>query len=224
MASLADYPRVLKYAELIGDKLDERGNDIPAWLPLGWIWKESAGRISDADRSVPSLGGELGLFQLDQGERKATHFTDEQKLLSDPDYSVNAGIALIDHYTDAVDAVGVESDNNDAERGPLYYWLVKFAHGAGKAAMQSIVRAFKAANLGRSPASIDEFRTFAAANPYRSSSYTQHHMDNTDSVRRNGLALEAAAGLGWTEAGSITPWVAAGLVAALVVVWWAVTR
>jgi hypothetical protein len=182
--SIADYPRVLQYAPNLSAGLDP---SIPAWLPLGWWWFESAGKISDADYTVSSLGGELGLPQLSSDERSATGNTDTHALLSDPDYNVKATSDIINYYGGKVASAGVDSSSD-----PLYWMLIKFAHGAGSGAMRSLVQGYVSTG---GPMDWDSFASWARDNPYKSFDYTDHHLSNTESVRSNGLALATAANL-----------------------------
>ena len=186
MADLSDYPRVLALAPSVKLALDARGGDIPAWLDLGWIFVESGVDVGQAT-TKGFAAGELGLFQLAPDERSATGFTDTARMTSksDVDYQIAAGHALIDYYGGKVAAVGVDSSID-----PLYWMLIKLAHGMGRGGMQSLVRAYTA-QAGGPPTTWDDFASFARANPYNEN--TDDHLSNTESVRRNGVVL---AGMG----------------------------
>lgn len=177
----------LAYSDVILRNLEARGNDIPAWLVLGWVSVESGGKVDDNDTTVSSLGGEQGLFQLSKDERSATGFTDSALILSDPDYSTRAGLALIDYYGGRVASAGVDSSND-----PLYWMLIKFAHGIGSGAMKQIVSGYLRDN-GAQPSSWDDFRAYAEARPYGTLGHTQKWLDNTEKVRTRGLLLAPAA-------------------------------
>jgi hypothetical protein len=191
MASIASYPRVLLLAGPLSDALAARGNDIPAWLPFGWMWAESGGTVGEADYSVASLGGELGLFQLSQDERTRTGFTDTGLMTGKTDdaisYQIRAGLALIDLYGGQVAAAGVDSSQD-----PLYWMLIKFAHGIGSGAMKQLVQGWIA---DQGVGSWDDFDAWAFENPYSSTAHTEKWLDQTASIRTNGLALATAAGI-----------------------------
>lgn len=178
----------LNYAPALLDKLAARGNDIPAWLPLGWISVESGGNVGDNDTTVSSLGGEQGLFQLSADERSTTGFTDSARILSDPDYSLDAGLALIDYYGNAVTNAGV-----DPSQGDSHWYLVKFAHGIGSGAMRILVNGWLA--QGGDATSWDDFEAYASVNPYQSQSHTELWTGNADRVHDQGVALAALAGV-----------------------------
>lgn len=200
MADLGDYPRVLGLAPVVSAALDARGNDIPARLDLGWIWLESAGHVGEADNSVTSLGGELGLAQLSADERRATGFTDTGRMTGSSDddarYQIDAMHALIDYYGGYVGALG-------APVGSEIYWkLIKAAHGGGRGFMQSLAKAY----MQDTGVALDDwgaFEAWALEHPYNgNASYTEHHLTNADKVWSNGLALAVA--------GNLVPSVAGG--------------
>jgi hypothetical protein len=197
MADIGDYPRVLTLAPDVSAAIAAHGGDIPAWLDMGWIFVESAGRVGDADYTGYKKGGELGLFQLNPDERSVTHYTDEARLKSpdDADYQIEAGHALIDYYGSRVAEVGVTADVD-----PLYWMLIKLAHGMGRGGMQSLVRGYTSAN-GSPPTTWGDFADYARANPYSDS--TADHLDNTERVRSNGVALAGAGAFVPPGSGSI---------------------
>ena len=105
-----------------------QASGIPLGLLVGWIAKESGGKLSD----TTSLD-ERGYFQLMPSESKRLGL-DHERLSTDSVYSINAGLLLIAVYMKDVDALGV------APRGSSYYWrLVKLAHAMGSGAMNKIV-------------------------------------------------------------------------------------
>lgn len=107
---------------------------IPLGLLVGWIAKESGGKIGE----VTSLG-ERGLFQLIPDEQKKVGYDDTDRLSSDVVYSINAGLALIGTYMSVVADLGI------AQKGTAFYWrLVKLCHTMGSGAVRTIVRMAKA--------------------------------------------------------------------------------
>lgn len=63
--------------------------EIPLYLLLGWVDKESAGRLEG-----PTNIGELGYFQNHPEESQELHI-DHPRLRTDPDYSVWGGIQMV---------------------------------------------------------------------------------------------------------------------------------
>lgn len=119
---------------------------IPLGLLVGWIAKESGGRLDD----VTSLG-ERGLFQLFPDESKQLGI-DHQRLSTDLTYSINAGLALIGHY------MGIVSRMDVAPNGSSYFWrMVKLAHSMGSGAVAKIVAAAKAAGATGSWATLERY-------------------------------------------------------------------
>lgn len=111
---------------------------VPLGLLVGWIARESGGRIDEVPKPLKGEpDGERGYFQLTPSESAALGL-DHARLSTDPTYSINAGLALIGKYMKAVDALGV------AAQGSTYYWmLVKLAHTMGVGALNKIVAAAK---------------------------------------------------------------------------------
>lgn len=111
-----------------------QSSGIPLGVLVGWIAKESGGRLDETTKY-----DERGLFQLMPAESKMLGL-DHQRLSTDLVYSINGGLALIGHYMGIVEKLGV------APEGSAYFWsLVKLAHSMGSGAVQKIVAAAKEA-------------------------------------------------------------------------------
>jgi hypothetical protein len=120
---------------------------IPLGLLVGWIAKESGGRIGE----VTPKYNERGYFQLMPAESQALGI-DHQRLSTDKVYSINAGLLLIARYMGEVDRLGV------APRGSAYYWnLVKLAHTMGSGAMRKIVDLANGAGAAKTWAGLEEY-------------------------------------------------------------------
>lgn len=121
---------------------------IPLGVLIGWIAKESGGKIGEVTKL-----DERGLFQLMPSESKMLG-VDHKRLSTDVPYSINAGLALIGHYMGDVDKLGV------AQRGSSYYWrLVKLMHTMGSKAASTIVSAAKAAGVAGSWDTLEKYAT-----------------------------------------------------------------
>lgn len=183
-----------KTAALYPD-ISDRFQDIPNRLWLGWISAESGGNVDDATDVVEGLGGELGLFQLSEGERKATGFTDEQKILSDVEYSADAGRALIDRNGTLAAQLGAPSGTE------LYWWTTKLIHAIGFAGARAMYRDMT--DNGQAPQEIDDIRTYfkdvrgtndkrvalAIQNESGHIHYPSKGIARTDSAWSQGLAI-----------------------------------
>lgn len=120
---------------------------IPLGVIIGWIAKESGGKLGE----VTPKFEERGLFQLMPAESKMLKL-DHQRLSTDLVYSINAGLMLIGHYMGDVDKLGV------APKGSDYYWrLVKLAHTMGVGAMDKIVAAAQAAGDAKSWSDLEQY-------------------------------------------------------------------
>lgn len=123
----------------------------PLGLHVGWIALESGGHVSnpyDAKPKRPAppapiptgnvsadtnvLGGERGLYQLTPAESKMLG-VDHERLSTDVNYSIDAGVKLVQHYAAAIDHLGI------APKGSTYFWmLVKLAHSMGAGQVKKI--------------------------------------------------------------------------------------
>lgn len=121
---------------------------IPLGLMVGWIAKESGGKLSD----TTSLG-EKGLFQSMASEDQAIG-VDHDRVSTDLDYSIDAGVKLIRHYQSAVNDLNLAS----APAGSSFYWrLVKLGHSVGSGQLRKIVSAAKTAGQVGSWDQLEQF-------------------------------------------------------------------
>ena len=119
-----------------------RASGIPLGVLVGWVAKESAGRIGAAPKV--KLKGESdverGFFQLTPSESKSLGL-DHARLSTDPAYSLDAGVRLIrEKYAPRAEKLAV------APLGSSYFWrLVKLGHTMGSGAAAKIIAGAKAA-------------------------------------------------------------------------------
>ncbi|KKW46506.1 MAG: hypothetical protein UY96_C0003G0009 [Parcubacteria group bacterium GW2011_GWB1_56_8] len=159
--------RYKKVDAILGElKKASETSGIPLGLLVGWVAKESGGRLSEVPKPLKGEpDGERGYFQLTPSESRSLGL-DHKRLSEDPIYSINAGLLLIGRYMKAVDALGV------AVPGSMYYWLlVKLAHTMGSGAMKIIVNGAKAAGAART---WDALERHALDNEARYFSATKH--------------------------------------------------
>jgi hypothetical protein len=118
---------------------------IPLGLMVGWIGMESGGKLSD----TTSLD-ERGYFQLMPDESKSIG-VDHQRLSTDADYSIDAGIKLIRKYQSTINNLGFPA-------GTSFYWrLVKLAHSMGSGQVNKVVKAAKDAGAAGSWDDLEQF-------------------------------------------------------------------
>jgi hypothetical protein len=121
---------------------------IPLGLLVGWIAKESGGRLNDKT----SLD-ERGYFQLMPDESRAIG-VEHERLSTDSDYSLDAGMKLIRKYQSTINNL----DLAGAPAGSTYYWrLVKLAHSMGSGQTKKIVDRAKAAGQAGSWNQLEQF-------------------------------------------------------------------
>lgn len=107
---------------------------IPLGLIVGWIAKESGGKLEEVTKL-----DERGYFQSMPAE-DAKIGRDHLRNSTDSGYSINSGLLLITEYARAVETLGV------AARGSsFFWWLVKFMHSIGSGAATTIVKLARAA-------------------------------------------------------------------------------
>lgn len=138
------YKRIDALLPALKNAADTSG--IPLGLIIGWIARESGGRLDEVTKL-----DERGYFQLMPAE-DAKIGRDHLRNSTDSGYSINSGLLLIADYARQVDALGV------ANRGSAYYWwLVKFFHSIGSGAAATIVKLAQAAGQAGSLSALRQF-------------------------------------------------------------------
>jgi hypothetical protein len=139
-----------KRIDAILPKLRDAANSsgIPLGLMVGWIAKESGGNLA----SKTSLG-EVGLFQSMPDEDR-TLGLDHDRVGTDLDYSIAAGVKLIRHYQSVVNDLNISG----APAGSAMYWkCVKMAHSMGSGQLKKVVKAAQAAGQDGSWDDLEHF-------------------------------------------------------------------
>lgn len=118
---------------------------VPLGLLIGWIAKESGGRIGD----TTSLD-ERGYFQLMPSESKKLGL-DHQRLSTDSDYSIAGGLKLVQDYAKKAESLAA------APTGTSYFWrLVKLLHTMGSGAVDKIITGAKQAGATGSWSALEQ--------------------------------------------------------------------
>lgn len=118
-------------------------SNIPLGLLVGWIVKESGGKLAKYPQPGPgdTSMDERGYFQLTPDESQKLGL-DHQRLSTDSDYSLAAGPLRIRECEAATRALNVPA----AQPGTAFYWLlVKLQHTVGSGQTKKWVEGAKAA-------------------------------------------------------------------------------
>lgn len=158
------YKRVESYMGQVDRIRKEMGaTDIPLNMLMGWMQVESGGNINS--RGLESLD-ERGLFQISKDEAKAIG-ADHDKIGSDPDYSIRAGIELARYRAAGIDKMLAKYPRMASvfTKGSELYWrLVFFSFSAGSGTAEALIARME--QSGETISNWDDVMKFAAANPH----------------------------------------------------------
>lgn len=161
------YRRVVALKDEVERIRNEMGaTNIPLQLLMGWIQVESGGKVSDLTTAAKQLGWEAGLFQASRDEAY-TLGLDKDKLLTDQDYSIRAGIKLAQHHAQNVDRILAkhpEAQNMFPKDSEMYWRLVFFSFSAGPGVAEELISRIVASK--QLMTNWDDVMKFAAQNPH----------------------------------------------------------
>jgi hypothetical protein len=183
---LAALPNIVPWLKQYGQDIIDAGG---GGMLLGWIAKESAGRYTEApgrkagaSSSAQKLD-ELGYFQNSAAEDHDLGI-DHERVGTDPEYSISAGIRLVRHYQEVAEQYGFTPDDPD-----LYFRIVKFLHTVGSGAVHQMLSSMQAAGADTTDwGAIEDF--WNTQNPTRT-----EWTDLVDQVFLIGGGLAAATGV-----------------------------
>jgi len=130
----------LRRMALLVPLLERYRGDIPLEFLLGWIAVESNGCIDE----VTNLN-ERGFFQIHPDESKDRRFQHE-RLTTDPDYSVQAGIRNVRFYAD----LARQRFPSIPDGSELFWRIVKLQHAMGSGLTRTLLGSMRASNIALS--------------------------------------------------------------------------
>jgi hypothetical protein len=132
-------PRDPNRYRLLAPMLDRYRGEIPLKFLLGWVAVESDGCIDVITK--PPLD-ERGFFQISREESRMRKF-DHERLTTDPDYSVQAGIQLVRFY-----AKLAQARYPWARPGSELFWrVVKLQHAMGSPLAWKLLSSLQGGNM-----------------------------------------------------------------------------
>lgn len=134
--------------------LNRYRDDIPLELLLGWIQKESGGRLG----RISSLD-ERGYFQVHPDESDDLKL-DHERLSKNRRYSVKSGIKLVKYY-----ARFAEKRLRVTHGTDLFWHVVKFLHAMGMGAVKTLIDDMR--ENGVESTTWEEIKQYAADNRKR---------------------------------------------------------
>lgn len=174
--------------------LNKYRKDVPLYFVLGWVYVESGGRIGSATDL-----DELGYFQIHPGESQLLHL-DHPRLRTDPEYSIQSGIKLINHYADLAQKLGFR-------RGTELFWSVTKWHHWAPAGVALIVNNMRAKGLEPATANWEIIQNYVTSNRARLGALMDLHfpikgqhwdvmfgINNVNKTIASGKKLSAALG------------------------------
>jgi hypothetical protein len=177
----------LKNHQKIVDRLDAEASrgGVPLELLLGWIDKESSGRLGYVEPKGDL--DEIGLFQISADER--TDYlklkpADRAKILTDATFSIRQGVRLANFYQQVL-----EKKFDIATGSPAVWELVKLCHKSGLPTVDRMLTNLQKANVDLSQASWRDLKQAVSQQP-RSGRMLQH-MGRVDAVMIRGNYLRA---------------------------------
>jgi hypothetical protein len=151
-------PRDPERWRLLASMLDRYRGDIPLEFLLGWIAVESDGCID----VITHPENERGFFQIMPSESRAMKF-DHERLTTDPDYSVQAGIQLVRHYANLA-----RTRYPWATPGSDLFWrLVKLQHAMGGWLTSQLIASIQKSNLSITWEAIKRYEVTEGRRLYR---------------------------------------------------------
>jgi hypothetical protein len=134
--------------------LNQYRADIPLYFVLGWVYVESGGQIGSSTKL-----GELGYFQIHPGESQLLHL-DHPRLHTDPEYSVQSGMKLVNHYADLAQKMGFT-------RGTELFWSATKWHHWAPAGVALIVKDMRVNGVEATTANWGVIQNYVASNRVR---------------------------------------------------------
>ena len=193
-SAAAEARLALSDAERVGAAVphltEEARDGVPLDLLLGWIAKESSGKLGDEERTRQANNpdytlDEISLFQISVEERELylkLKPAARARMLTDMAFSVKQGIRLAKFYQGAL-----EQANGVSTESPAVWQLVKLSHKVGLPSVKRLLGKMADATVDPATASWRDIKTFVAGHPR--SGVTLDQMSRVDVVMLRGQTL-----------------------------------